>query len=473
MFVDHTWFWVDKFAGPIAEEITKRTGVTLELVKAADENQLPVRIASGDYEDMIYTSRLFDQLSDPKISYDWNGLIEQYAPSFKIASIEIGNNTVADGKFYTCTNAYSPPDEWKDVRILPSPGTPNIGIRSDIMEKLGNPAINNVDDFVKVLEMVKGKYPEMTPHIINIAEGYDRYWWATFGVPAGSAGVYVKDDKVQYFVRSPEFKEAAKFMNLMVTKGLMSVESLIYKSEQYGQEVASGKAFSFARAMTDPIGVTQDLEKNGIKGAKFVPIEKLLSDKAVTINDGIGWSGTFITKNCKTPDRAIQFLEYMKSEEGQRLSTWGIEGVHYKMVDGYPEKTDAGREAMTSKGYTDVCIGVWTFGMSAKAEGIWNYDPSRPTVTNALIAWKNVIQFKPEYYFLKPKSDSDEGGTYVKINDLVTKEKIKLYSAKSPEEFDAAYAAMVKTAEDMGLGALEAWMTEKYVKEVKPKYADK
>ncbi len=471
VFIDHTWFWVDTFAGPIAEEITKRTGVTLEITKAADANQLPVRIASGDYEELIYTSRLADVLSDPLISYDWNSLIEQYAPSFQVDPIEIGNNTMADGKFYTLKNAYSPPADWKDIRVLPSPGTPNIGIRSDILEKLGNPPIKTVDDFVKVLGMVKEQFPNMTPHIINLSEGYDRYWWATFGVPAGNAGVYVNDDKVQYFVRSPQFVEAARFMSSMVQNGYMTVESLIYKSEQYTQEVSSGKAFSFARASTDPAGVTQDLEKNGVTDAKFVPLENVLGDKAVLINDGIGWSGTYITKNCKAPDRAIQFLEYMKSEEGQRLSTWGIEGVHYNLVDGYPERTEAGAEAMTGEGYQNISIGVWTFGMSAKTEGLWNYDPNRPQITNALLAWKNVIQFKPEYYFLRPKSDSDQGGTYTKINDLITKEKVKLYSAKNNEEFDNAYAEMIKTAENMGLEALESWMTDLYIKDIKPRYA--
>ena len=36
-----------------------------------------------------------------------------------------------------------------------------------------------------------------------------------------------------------------------------------------------------------------------------------------------------ITKNCKRPDKAIKLLEYLYSEEGQRLVAFGVEGESY------------------------------------------------------------------------------------------------------------------------------------------------
>ena len=164
-------------------------------------------------------------------------------------------------------------------------------------------------------------------------------------------------------------------------------------------------------------------------------------------------------------------MDYMKSEEGQRLSTWGIEGVHYNIgSDRYPTRTQAGRDAMSSDGYKNICIGVWTFGMSAKTEGLWNYDPSRPEITNALLAWKKVQQFNPEYYFLKPSSDSDEKAIYTKVMALIEKERIKIIATKSDAEFDAAYSNFIKSAESLGLKKLESSMTDKYNNEVKKKY---
>ena len=44
--------------------------------------------------------------------------------------------------------------------------------------------------------------------------------------------------------------------------------------------------------------------------------------------------GVGITTNAKDPVRAIKFLDYLASEEGQVLTNWGIEGKQYNVVDG-------------------------------------------------------------------------------------------------------------------------------------------
>ena len=43
-----------------------------------------------------------------------------------------------------------------------------------------------------------------------------------------------------------------------------------------------------------------------------------------------------ISKNCKYPERAIAFMDYMMSEHGQMLIYLGVEGVTYDIVDGKP-----------------------------------------------------------------------------------------------------------------------------------------
>jgi putative aldouronate transport system substrate-binding protein len=45
-------------------------------------------------------------------------------------------------------------------------------------------------------------------------------------------------------------------------------------------------------------------------------------------NLAVGW-GIGITTSCKDPVRAIQFIDWMCTEEAQILLNWGIEGVNY------------------------------------------------------------------------------------------------------------------------------------------------
>lgn len=47
-----------------------------------------------------------------------------------------------------------------------------------------------------------------------------------------------------------------------------------------------------------------------------------------------GGYGISISSKCKDPVRAIQFLDFLASEEGQILNNWGIEGKHYTVEAG-------------------------------------------------------------------------------------------------------------------------------------------
>jgi len=47
-----------------------------------------------------------------------------------------------------------------------------------------------------------------------------------------------------------------------------------------------------------------------------------------------------ISTSCKVPDIAAKYLDYGYGEEGHMLNNFGVEGVSYNMVDGYPTYTD-------------------------------------------------------------------------------------------------------------------------------------
>ena len=59
-------------------------------------------------------------------------------------------------------------------------------------------------------------------------------------------------------------------------------------------------------------------------------------DPTLPTNNMNGWTLTLISKNCKYPERAIAFMDYMMSEHGQMLIYLGVEGVTYDIVDGKP-----------------------------------------------------------------------------------------------------------------------------------------
>ncbi len=54
------------------------------------------------------------------------------------------------------------------------------------------------------------------------------------------------------------------------------------------------------------------------------------------------WQTDAITTNCEHPEKAMQLLDYLNSEEGARLIYSGVEGVHWEYDEnGVPQLTDS------------------------------------------------------------------------------------------------------------------------------------
>ncbi len=470
LFVNHSWFWTDEWKGLIAEEITAQTGVTMNVERANDNQQLPVMIASGSLPEMVYTSAEVERLSDARLSYAWNELIEQYAPELPRTDIEVANHTQADGNFYTLRNFFWTEEQWNSEQFaLPGPGTHTLHVREDMWQQMGSPQITTIDEWEAAMVMARDMFPDAVPYVHNW--GYE-YIQAQFGMDVGSGTrIYPDGDEIKHRIRHPALVDTLVFMNRLIREGLAVPENFTWELEQYTQQVYSGNAFSFSRS------AWQSKEANdafGVAGLPYraIPITTELSDETVWVSDGIGWSGTFITRNNENPDRAIQFMSFMRSEEGRRLATWGLEGRHWNLgADGRPVFTE---EFLTSRDgpnfYEDILGGVWTFGVALE-EQIQVYDPENwPLVTPRLIAAKERFVFRPELHFVVPRGNTREANIYSTIREFATNEEIRIIiSAESEADVRAQHAAMIEQAEELGLGELEAWMTGQYL-EVRDRY---
>ena len=81
-----------------------------------------------------------------------------------------------------------------------------------------------------------------------------------------------------------------------------------------------------------------------------------------------GWTNTFITKNTKEPQKAIELLTYMASEYGNMVTTFGIEGETYEIVDGkveYAKETEELRNSDIAKFDKTVGLGSYWFAVDS------------------------------------------------------------------------------------------------------------
>lgn len=464
VFIDHDWFWMDSFGDrPVDDEITRQTGVKLNIIKATDAQQLPIMIASDDLPDIIYTSNLSD-LSNENQCYEMGELLSTYTPDFKPPMEQIGSAMDENGKYYYLINFWQRKEDWSDPHFLPGVGNSGFIYREDILKELGNPKMETMEDLMSVLQSVKDKYPDMVPLAVGPEGGkYGVFVNQSVVQPFVSEVVQQEDGSWKYMASTNAYKEGMQRLFDMAQKGFLDPNMFTLKYDQYIAEAQQGNVFMWMDDASNAALYNTALEAAGITGASTLMKKgSFFENPQPMVDTAAGWSATFVTKNCKNPEAAAKFLEWASTEEAGKLAGWGIEGVHYtEDEEGYPVLTPETAESW-NKDYDatvkETGVGAWFFGTGAWYESVRSYDPDKnKELTEWLIAFKDTMVIRPECANLKPESGTDEAATQVKLQALVKSYYPQIIFAENQEEFDKLYSELQSQIELQGGIEYEAW----------------
>ena len=325
--------------------------------------------------------------------------------------------------------------------------------------------IKTTSDMLDVYKRVKAEYPELTVYIPHPIWGtpFEQY----FGIE--TTKMKLDDGSISHYSVTPQYKEYLLFMNELVREGYMSVESFAYQPEQFFQIVRSGEIFSasYNTGLADDSNRNY-YDKNNIDAHLVAMLHALTidGDMRYRIADvGVGWASLFITKNCQNPDRAIQYMEFLKSPEGDRLTQWGIEDLHYTLEKGIPIATEHLLTA-SDKGIK-TGVGPWYFQASGLCEGLRTYanklnQPDYSQNVDLLLFTKANMYRDPARYFTIPQPDSNELVIETKVNEYIKTQRIQVMSAASVAEAEAAYEEMMSNLRTIGIEALNTFYNEQY-----------
>ena len=436
VFLNHTWYSTESYTGIIPEEITKATGVTLNPTKAMDSQQLGMMIASGDLPDLVFTSDLMDKLSNPLLCYSYNELIEEYGVDWDVTPIQQQNAKAfsSDDNYYCVLSHFASNEDWAKTESVPM--VASLIYRQDIVEELGNPEINTLDDLMAVYEQVKTNYPDMIP--LNFStDTWTLDPFKTWNNCTLQRFTINDDGSVEITATTEPYKDYLYFCNQMYRKGYFSADNFSWAGDEEKAQFNSGNAFSTVRNTQNSINSFTDLNTNpDVHLMEMMP----LSDYPI-INSELGWCGTFITKNNEHPEESIRFMQYLFSEEGQKLSQWGREGIEYVLDDkGLPQFSEEWNQSIEDGTNDEIYNTNFYFGGSKilEAEGRCAvlpdelqpvYDAIRESFTN-----------DPWYVYAEPKdSDGDMKVIDDKLQDLIKNSDAKIILSESDEEFESNY----------------------------------
>ncbi|HOJ11019.1 MAG TPA: extracellular solute-binding protein [Clostridiales bacterium] len=475
----------------VTKEITKRTGVTIEATYAPDNEsqRLSVMLASGDkLPDFIIGPKppdpLYYNMIKDDVIWSYTELMDKYAPNMRKVMMS-GNEEICaedDGKLYWLGMTMVGYDQTDDIRIAPPP---KFAVRNDVWEALGKPQIKTTDDLLDVLRKVKAnnfegiKYPIFLDVYNNIPNG------TMFGVPGSQNGwIYdYENNKVNYWTELPKGKESLRFINGLVREGLFPEEA--FTVQNYNDEIDKGSIFLLGNQNIFYVyGANKRLsESNPAKYYRYIePIAKENEEFNILFNfRAYSWRGLTITKDCKNPERAIKYIEYMISDEGQQLFLYGIDGVHHKM-----KKTEYGwsypvfNDDLSKLISTDFLSLGSKYGVYAHLTHCWLikdiYDYN--FVYGLGFSEDNKLKREGEMAYLKyrtpnrvdaipnsvPSPSTDTLKPIpTKITEFNKQQFGKLLSAKTDEDFEKEYKVLIDGYSKVGIESLK----EYYVKECK------
>lgn len=340
-YIDPAW------TDPVVTELTKRTGVTLDVSIPAsddDEGEMNKLIASGELADLIFRGWGASKEALAKGGYvkPLDDLIEQYGPNVKknmSGSFAAWRNR-SDGKIYNIGYWYFN----KVVRPALNLQVNTLQMRYDILKEMGYAKLDRskeggmnsfitLQEYYALLDQVKVKYPEMTSVLINPVGALDILIRGT-GKQVHD-GIWENNMATDYVMCS-DAPWAMKEVNGLYRNGYAKIDDTTTTDEARKAMMADGKVFSclgYANLISDIQGTLSQGSPNNEKRFVFFYLTRDASVQNIYRNGAWGdaASGTHI--NAKLDDaktkRAMQFIDYCCSDPGSLLICAGIEGVDY------------------------------------------------------------------------------------------------------------------------------------------------
>ncbi|ULL16768.1 extracellular solute-binding protein [Paenibacillus sp. H1-7] len=317
----------------VIQEIRKRTGVNVQVIAVDSpdyENKLNTMIASGSPPDIFRSASKakIKELVDNKVILPLDDLLAKNGKNVMDNKGKyLKGAGYIDGKTYAIPNAY----------VLGN----GLALRKDWLDKLGLRVPTTLDEYDNVLRAFANKDPDGNGKkdtiplglIISADQTFD-HLFSAYGVPM-KTGVMI-NGKVTPWMLAPGYLDAVKHINLMYNEGLIEPDFATVPNLQEFEKLWNGKmgAFQF-----NPPGTTQNWLTRYIENPKPTFVYTIVKGPA-----GIGGNTRFvredrgpwthISSKSKDPESAMKVLDFLISEDGDRLTWAGVEGQQYTRKDG-------------------------------------------------------------------------------------------------------------------------------------------
>lgn len=367
------------------QEMMKRTGTQVEFIHPAagttGSEAFQILLASGDFPDMIeYDWKKYaggpDQAINDGVVIALNDYMEDYAPNYYdyMEGDRAKDKNYKAGSVSLSGNYYG----FKQLKVGDTGSYTGFYVRADLLKKWGLDVPETIDDWENLFKVAKEngiKYPftGSVSRFVSLEQIWTHDYFNTAWEVSNS--YYLDGDKVKFGPFEPEYKEYLKRMAEWVKKGYVDPDFVTNNSTIIRGQITNGTSIASVGAIGGDLGsiipamAERDPEFDLVacpypvmnKGDKpiFQAVEQDALDPTIAISVQCG------IDNEDRYKEAISFCDYLYSDEGLVLKSFGVEGETFVI-----EKDEDGVEHYV---YTDKVKNYEEFGASNMSAALYHF----------------------------------------------------------------------------------------------------
>lgn len=339
-----SWFPEGWGSSPWWDEFESRTNTTWELREISGmawQENVNLLCASNDLPDVVsnignvYSGGLSQAIRDEMI-LDLSPLVEENAPYYY--------NAISQDE-YTMRTIINDDGEMGGMYAVNSkvyPVTNGLWIRKDWLDGIGMDVPRTTEDMKKVLAGFRDTYGADIGLYQMVHMNENKVFTAVEGVwnAFGSTDFYLEGDEVRFGPVQDYYFDYLAFLKDLAQDGLFLTSSM---TDQTSMTLFASGGIGIQG--DDPDNLTANIallpEEEQAK-VEMVPMAALgepteLGPRASIAN---GEGSISISTNCEAPEAVLHAIDYLFTEEGAILSSYGIEGLTFEYEDGQPQLTD-------------------------------------------------------------------------------------------------------------------------------------
>ena len=403
---------------PVWQEVEKATNTKTTWIVASEgyDEMVKIKFASGDkLPDLVWGTQDYDKYGTQGLVVDWKELIEKYKPQNIIKHLETYPivqavvTNVDDGKMYALRNGQPSKYIWNWGLL----------IREDWLKKLNLQAPKTTDEFVEVMKRFRdadlngsGKPDEYLNFAGNTLTSL--YFMANqFDLHTlYSDGFYISDGKIVNEWVSDNFKNFLIYMNMLYKENILNPEALTATEEKWQTTLAQNKSGAESFFLHEYGTLNSKLQKaSGISDASFMGLETLKGPSGhqmVEVELAID-NPTVITKDADK-ELAIKFVDFLYSDKGSELVSWGLEGKTFTKQNGENVFTDEVMNNPDKLSMEEVLRSygaMWNFARNW-SESKQAFDWTSPKAKYSILNTKYYNVAAPFAFYLSYKKDDQD-----------------------------------------------------------------